>query len=47
LNASNLTITDYVPTGLMVNDADWSPSNAAAGTTATYLYTGILTPGAT
>ncbi len=40
--ASNFTITDYIPTGMSLNDADWT----AAGAWATFTMAGPLAPGA-
>jgi len=39
--ATNIEVVDYIPTGLILNDADWADN----GTSASYLETGPLNPG--
>ena len=40
----NVLLTDYIPTGTLLNDPDWTSLN---DTTATYLYTSTIEPGQT
>jgi len=41
IEANNIVVTDYIPSGLTLNDADWSLS----GNTASYNVPGTLNPG--
>ena len=41
---NNILLTDYIPTGTLLNDPDWTSVN---DTTATYLYTATINPGQT
>ena len=41
---TNVQLTEYIPTGTLLNDPDWTSVN---DTTATYLHTGTINPGGT
>lgn len=43
--AQSLTLIEHVPTGLVLTDANWTPSNVVGPGTATRTYSSVLAPG--
>ncbi|MEM7032998.1 MAG: SdrD B-like domain-containing protein [Chloroflexota bacterium] len=46
LSATNIVLVDYIPDGLILNDANWNLSHTTNGPQAQHTLSGVLVPGA-